>query len=122
FALAPGPSECAIDVNVDAEIGPLRANLVGRDHVIHQRLNECCLVKIEEFISRRLWSGGGRRGRWLLCLSSRCRSHCGRTAGRCGAAYDGAFQKIATIELLFLHGLPLPAREDAHTRAPRARS
>ena len=90
--------------------------------MIDQRLNECGLVKIEEFISRRLWSGGGRRGLWLLCLCGRGRSQRGRAAGRCGAAYDGAFQEIAAIELLFRHELPLPAREDAHTRAPRARS
>ena len=49
-ALAPGAGERAVDVDVDAEIGALGAELVGRDHVIDQRLDERRLVEIEELI------------------------------------------------------------------------
>src|ERR1700692_1573470 len=69
LALAPGAGERAVDVNVDAEIGALRADLVRRDHVIHQRLDEGGLVEIEKGVAgglrcgdRRLWGRLGFAG------------------------------------------------------------
>src|SRR5450631_3149130 len=57
-ALAPAARERAIDVDVDAKIGALRADLVGRDHVIHQRLDKGRLIEIEKGVSGGLRSGG----------------------------------------------------------------
>jgi hypothetical protein len=74
--------------------------------VIDQRFYKRRLVKIEEFISSSFRGGARRRGRWLLRISRLCRRHRARAAGRCGATYDGAFEKIAAIELLFCHGSP----------------
>src|ERR1700704_790059 len=60
IALAPTAPERALDIDVDAEIGALWANLVGRDHVIDQRLDEGGLIEIEEGIAGSVWSRGGR--------------------------------------------------------------
>jgi len=97
-ALAPGAGERAIDVNIDAQIGALRADLVGRHHVIHQCLNEGCFIVIEKCISGGFRGGGSCGSRDLLRLRAFNRSHCGRAAGRRGAANDGTFQKITTIK------------------------
>ena len=67
-ALAPAAGERAIDVDVDAEIGALRADLVGRDHVIDQRLDEGGLVEIEEGIAGRL-AGAAGAGCWACAVS-----------------------------------------------------
>ena len=74
-ALAPAAGERAVDVDVDAEIGAFRADLVGRDHVIDQGLDEGGFIEIEEFIA-----GGLRRGR-----RRGCRSACAISAAAIGA-------------------------------------
>src|SRR3979411_2342783 len=81
FTLAPGAGKGAIDVDIDAEIGALRADLIGGHHVIHQALDEGSLIEIEEGVSGGLWRNGGCRGRsWLgLCGFwgyNRCTSAC----------------------------------------------
>src|SRR5262249_41047314 len=74
LALAPGPRERAVDVDVDADFGAFRRELVGWHHVINQRLDESRLVEVQELVAvgRRL--GGG-----LLRLRARSRNGgCGR--------------------------------------------
>ena len=51
LALAPGTGQRPIDVNVDGQISALRADLIGGDHVIHQRLDEGGLIHIEKGVS-----------------------------------------------------------------------
>src|SRR4030081_3171752 len=69
LTLAPGAGKGAIDVDVDAEIGALRADLIGWHHVIHQALDEGGLIEIEEGVSGGLGRNGScRRRSWLsLC-------------------------------------------------------
>src|SRR5262245_16829910 len=103
-ALAPGAREGTVDIDVDADVGALRAELVSRHHVVDQRLDEGDFLEIEELV------GGGWRcgGGWLLRL--RLLWHDGwRCSGGGGAAHYGAFQKVAPAESLLRHGvLPLP--------------
>src|SRR5262249_6693048 len=54
IAIAPGARERAVDIDVDADVGALRAQFVGRHHVIDQRLDEGGFLEIEERV------GGGR--------------------------------------------------------------
>src|SRR5580704_3890149 len=51
IALAPGARERAIDIDVDAKIGALGGKLVGRHHVIDERLHESRLVEAQERIA-----------------------------------------------------------------------
>src|SRR6202790_5741841 len=60
LTLAPGAGEGAIDVNIDAEVGALRADLIGGHHVIHQGLDEGGLIEIEKGVSGGFRSGGYR--------------------------------------------------------------
>src|ERR1700682_1604707 len=62
LTLAPGAGKGAIDVDIDAEIGPLRADLIGGHHVIHQALDEGSLIEIEKGVSGGFGSNGGWRG------------------------------------------------------------
>src|SRR5260370_26369509 len=82
IALAPTARERAIDIDVDAEIGALWADLVGRDHVIDQRLDEGGLIEIEEGISGGFRSGGGGCCGRGLGLADLWAGNRGGTAGR----------------------------------------
>ena len=105
-ASAPSARERAIDVDVDAEIGALGADLVGRDHVIHQRFDEGGLVEIEEFISGGLRGGG--RWRRLLGLRGFGRRNGGGSPCRSGAADNGAFEEVTPVEFALFHDASLP--------------
>src|SRR5260370_23611234 len=68
FTLAPGAGKGAIDVDVDAEIGALRADLIGGHHVIHATLEKSSLIEIEGGVSRGLRRNGGPRRRHGVTL------------------------------------------------------
>ena len=105
LALAPGARERAIDIDVDAKISALGADLVGRDHVVHQRLDEGGLIEIEKDVSGHRRCGGRLLGLRIFRRHNRCGPACCR-----GAADNGGLEKIAPVELLFFffHGRPLP--------------
>src|SRR5262249_8015731 len=97
LALAPGARERAVNVDVDADLAAFGRELVGRHHVIDQRLDESRLVKVQELraLGRRLGSG-------LLRLRARSRN--GGCGGRCGrTARDRRFQEITPAEALIRH-------------------
>src|SRR5262249_25621070 len=77
LALAPGAAERAVDVDVDADLGAFRRELVGWHHVIDQRLDESRLVEVQELVALGRRLGGG-----LLRLRARSRN--GGGGGRCG--------------------------------------
>src|SRR5450631_2383879 len=103
LTLAPGAGKGAIDVDVDAEIGALRADLIGGHHVIHQAFDKGGLIEIEEGVSGRLRRNGGCRGRSWLSLRDFRRYNRGASACRGGAAGDRALEKVAPVELLLCH-------------------
>ncbi len=95
IALAPGAGERVIDIDVDAEIRALRADLIGGNHVIHQRLDKGRLVEIEKGVSGRC----RRCGRYsLLGLRDVRRDDRGRTTCRRRAADNGGLEKVAPVE------------------------
>src|SRR5450432_1270927 len=69
LTLAPGAGKGAIDVDIDAEIGALRADLIGGHHVIDQALDKGSLIETEKGVSGGLWRNGGCRGRSWFSLS-----------------------------------------------------
>src|SRR6266478_7526770 len=108
LTLAPGAGKGAIDVDIDAEIGALRADLIGGHHVIHQALDKGSLIEIEEGVSGGLWRNGGCRGRsWLGPCGFR-RYNRSTSACRGGAADHGGLEKVAPVELLLGHDPSLP--------------
>src|SRR5262249_31324147 len=71
LALAPSARECAVDVEVDADLGAFGREVVGWHHVIDQRLDESRLVEVQELVALgrrfdgglwRLQAGGGMGG------------------------------------------------------------
>ena len=105
-ALAPAAGERPINVDVEADVGALRRQLIGRDHVVDQRLDESRLFEVEECIA-------GLRGRVGIGRGDRLR-FCGRSARygsgrRCSTADHRAFEKITPIEVLVAHDV-LPSR------------
>ncbi len=106
-AVAPGARERAVDEDVDADVGALGAELVGRHHVVDQRLDERRFLEIEERVAGTGWCRGRCGGGGLLRLRTVRQADGG---GR-RAADDGAFQKVTPrkilIRLLVLH-LRLP--------------
>jgi len=109
-AIAPGARERAVDVNVDADVGALGTEIVGRHHVVDQRLDKSGFLEIEERVSGGWRCGGG--GLLCLCLLRHNGWRCGRGGG---AAHHGAFQKVAPAESLLRHGvLPLPGLAGLH--------
>src|SRR6516164_5622107 len=97
LALAPGARERAVNVDVDADLGAFGRELVGRHHVIDQRLDESRLVKVQELVALGRRLGGG-----LLRLRARSRN--GGCGGRCGrTARDRRFQEITPTEALIRH-------------------
>src|SRR5262249_45182759 len=101
LALAPGARERTIDIDVDADIGPLRAELVRRYHMIDERLDEGRFGEIE----KRIALGGGCRARlFSLRALGQMRRRCGC---HCRAAGDCTFDEIATVKILVTHvGVP----------------
>src|SRR5262249_32310161 len=90
--------------------------LVGGNHVVDQRFDECRFFEIEEGIARARRSGRRRRG-GLLSLSLLRRD--GDGGGCCGsAAQPRALQEIAAAQTLVAHQrLPeVPARSEAPER------
>src|SRR5947209_12798306 len=57
-ALAPSAAKRAVDEDRNAEIRAARRQIVGRDHMVHQRLDERRLVNVEKRVALR----GGHRG------------------------------------------------------------
>src|SRR4051812_20693579 len=98
LALAPGARQRAIDEDIDPDLAALRSEVVGRDHMIDQRLDECRFLQVEEGIARSRFG----RGRWRCGL---CLRHIRRRGSR-DAARDRTLQKIAAAKI-FGHA-PLP--------------
>src|SRR5713226_9587563 len=115
LALAPGAGKGAIDVDVDAKIGALRADLIGGHHVIHETLDKGSLIEIEEGVSGGLRRNGGCRRR--SCLSLRDFRRYDRSTSTCrgGAADNGGLEKVAPVELLLGH-YRLPASGDVRPK------
>src|ERR1700730_6452081 len=102
LTLAPGAGKGAIDVDVDAEIGALRTDLIGGHHVIHQDLDKGSLIEIEKGVSG-LRRTGGCRGRSWLSLCGFRRYDRSTSTRRGGAADNGGLEKVAPVELLLSH-------------------
>ncbi len=119
IALAPGARKRAVDIDVDAEVGALRRELIGGHHVIDQRLDERRLLQIQEGIT----GGRGSRG-GLLRLRGRGQIQAaGRSRG--GAAHHGTFDKIASAEplifRLILHAILPGLRRSFQAAIPPAK-
>ena len=111
-ALAPAARQSAVDIDVDAEIGAFRADFVGGDHVIDQRLDKGRFVEIEKGVAGRL--GGRRRlgGCWACAVSGVAIASSRWPPPR--RSTTARFQKIAPVESLLFHGrFPLPAGDVA---------
>src|SRR5215471_14032348 len=104
-ALTPGAGERAVDVDVDAEVGAFGAELVGRHHVVDQRLDEGGLVGVEEFVGDYRWWGGHRSGGrgGLLRLRYLGLGEAARRGG--GTADHRGLEKVAATKILLGHGL-----------------
>src|SRR5262249_24337033 len=102
-ALSPGGGARAVDIDVDAEIGALGRELVGRHHVVDQRLDEGGLLEVEERVAL-----GGRCGSRLLRLRALRQRDGGGRGGGGRAADHGALQEVAPRQALVTHAI-LPA-------------
>ena len=70
IAFAPRAGQCAIDIDVDADVGAFRREIVRRHHVVDQRFDERGLIEIEECIAggcrwRRQAAPALRRRSWV---------------------------------------------------------
>src|ERR1700730_6889700 len=103
LTLAPGAGKGAIDVDIDAEIGALRAHLIGGHHVIDRVREKGTLTEMEKGVAGGLWRNGGCRGRSWLSLCGFRRYDRSTSTRRGGTADNGGLEKVAPVELLLSH-------------------
>jgi len=103
IAFAPGASERAVDVDIEAQVGALGRVLVRRHHVIDQRFDECCFLRVQVDVA---WEHGIGGSRGLLYQRLRWRTlwHSDRSRG---ATSERRFQESPAFALPVVHGVLL---------------
>ena len=101
-ALAPAACQRAVDKNIDAKISALGRILIGGDHVIDHRFNKRSFFEIEIRVAL-----AGRCGCRLLLRLRHLRRQAHRRCRGYRAACNSTFEKLAPIDSVVFHGIPL---------------